>query len=351
MIGNGQGQKVEGSSTGIQAGRDINIGISIPEVMAIIAQNIQIHTEAARQLVNERLNEFESRLTEKFSTGNTEAISSFSDPDMQAALLDAQKAYARSDSEDLHVILTDLIYQRANKSSRSRAAIALNDAISISTKLTLTDFSNLAFIFYVLNVGHSGESSTELISNKFRTHMLPLIKNVDFSDDALEYLHGHGLLLTGPGDLNLTPRPLAHVLKNKYPEVFNLGFTMEELTALSPHIAILNGTGIIASSRFGDGKFYICRSKHGLDSLSEKLAPLTGLGEKYNSACLERLVDDSALTDEVSKIFPEFREVCRIYDGSRVGVTRLSATAKAIAHAYLVKETGLVGELEIWIRS
>ncbi|SIS57102.1 LPO_1073/Vpar_1526 family protein [Phaeovulum vinaykumarii] len=350
MIGKGQEQKVAENSTAMQAARDIIVGPSLSEVMTIVSQSIQFYTEAAKSLVNERLNEFEKRLEEKIARGDTAALEVFADPDMQGALLDAQKAYVRSDSESLHGVLTDLIYQRASRRLTSRTSLALNDAIRKSANLTKVDFANLAFIFYVMDVGLIGNSATEFVSERFHSHLSPITDSLDFSMDALEYLESNGLLLSGPGNAALTPRPLAHVLKSKYPEAFNTGFDPEELNALHPNTALLRLTNSIAISPFDPQKVYVRVNEKGLDNMAGALPGLEGFGAKYKAACQGRLVDNASFVAEVSKVFPDFSLLCSRYDESRVGVTRLSLTGKAIGHAYLCKETSFLGDLEIWIK-
>jgi hypothetical protein len=350
MIGNGQGQKVGENATAIQAGGDVNIGASVSEVMSIVSQSIQVYTDAARAQVNDRLAEFEARLTDKFCKGNPASVSALADPDMQGALLDAQKAYARSASTDLHSVLTDLVYKRANESGSSRIALVLNDAISKSNKLTKVDLANLAFIFYVMNVGVIGNCSTDFISLRLRSHLEPLLPYLDFSTEALEYLHSQGLLLIGPADVNLNPHPLATVLKTKYAEAFNSGFTMEEIEALHPSIAVLRLSKSIQPSKFDSSKFYIPINEAGINKMAITLEGLAGLGEKYRLACRKRLVADEVMIEEVNKYFPDFHHLCKIYGESRVGVTKLSSTAISIAHAYLSKESPFSGELSIWIK-
>src|ERR1700709_2560740 len=89
----------------IQSARDtiINAGISANDMRAImetLAAQIPTFTAMARDIVNERLQDFEEKVLQKFSTAsqsvNPEA---FKDPDFQYLLNRAQNAYARSGEE------------------------------------------------------------------------------------------------------------------------------------------------------------------------------------------------------------------------------------------------------------
>ncbi|MCA1286259.1 LPO_1073/Vpar_1526 family protein [Salipiger bermudensis] len=344
-------QKVGEHAVALQAQRDINVGASISEVMDVVAQSIQVYTEVARAHVNDRLAELEKKLTEKFSVGDPGAVKSLADPDVQGALYEAQKAYVRSDDSELHNVLTDLVYRRAVQERRDRIALAINDAIEKSSMLTRVDFANLALIFFLGHVRLRGKLAPSLVAASLKQHLSPLLSDVDFSEDSMNYLYSRGVLLGPPSDTSYQAKSLARRLVACYPEIYNEGFQLDEIESFHPDVGKLLEYGILWRSPFSEGAHFIALSDDAIDELAERDQSLSGLREAYVAQAKKRLVRPEHVISETDKKFAGFSELCANFDGSPMSLVGLSSTGIAIAHSYLVKEASFSGDLKTWIRA
>ncbi|SDZ62799.1 hypothetical protein SAMN05444004_1443 [Jannaschia faecimaris] len=96
--------------------------------------------------MEERLEKFRNNLIKGFSENGTGKIEAFSDPDFQGALLDAQKAVARSGDESLENVLVELVRKRSTCEKRDRLCLTLNDAISKVGSIPEPDLNALSLI-------------------------------------------------------------------------------------------------------------------------------------------------------------------------------------------------------------
>ncbi len=349
MTNDKQTQRASGQSVAIQANSDVNIGVDAKEVMQIVSQGLQIHTAAARAHVDDRLDEFEKRILEKLATAPQEATESFASPDMQGALFDAQKAYVRSDSEELHLVLADLILRKAQETKRNRTSLAINDAITKSAFLTKTDFATITFLFYILNVGITGKITVKSIAQRFEKHLEPVWQDIDLQQDTLDYLFSQGLILSDTGSQVARSNPLGMVLANKFSEALNTGFTIDELGEFTPDLQLLNRMNLIEHSEFDKEKFYIKQTEKGLDRLFAKNPVFSDFGAKYKAASKKKALKAKDAIDALAQYYPDIEHMRAKYDVSNAGLARLSPAGFAIAHSYLSSVSAFDGALSLWI--
>lgn len=349
MTNSKQNQKATHNATAIQAQGDVHIGPSISEIMEIVSASIQVHTAAARQLVNDRLNDFEKRLTEKIAAGDPKSIQSFSDPDMQSALLDAQKNYVRSNSVDLHNVLTDLIYRKTLEDKQNRISLIINDAIIKSKNLTKVDFSTLALSFILTKVVFSGVITPAAARKNTIKYIAPLLKNLSESSPELEHLCSLGLFLGNPNDSILKPHPLSDLLARRDPGAFNKGFRIDTLQNNISQFDELQKRKLILESDFAKGQYYIAQSPDKLDEATAAKPQEDRDGFRYKKMCEANLIDSATIRDFLSNEIPNYDMLSQAYDRSRLGVLNLTPTGIAIGHSYIAKETGFSGPLNVWI--
>ena len=305
-------------------------------------------SDVARNIVEERLANFELKLVEKFSE-NPGATQSFADPDFQGALHTAKQAYARSSSEDLNKVLADLVYRRALEKDRNRISLIVNDAIGRCASLSVTDFSTLSTLFYLLQTSVKGLATVDSISERFSSHLGPIMGNTDLNEFTLNYLHAQGLFLVGPSDKGSRPYTLQHVIKTRFCGAFNTGFTEEEILSFPGIQKVGLKNRIVQPCKFDSQKYVLSVSITGLEDLKNKRTAFSGLSKQYAEACHKRLVDDTLVDSAMSTSFPQFSELAQKYMASRSGVAILSPVGIAIAHSFLAQNTSFSGDLSIWL--
>lgn len=152
-------QVQRGGEHQIQAGRDIvqfiHEGPSLEVVKEIIESREALlrkeFTEEARDLLDDRIGRLETKLLSRFSEA-PQTLSTFSDPDFQFNILEAQRSAARSDSEDDLDLLVDLLRQRAEHPATPRLKMATRKALDIVGQLDEPTLRSLTLTWYLLGL-------------------------------------------------------------------------------------------------------------------------------------------------------------------------------------------------------
>src|SRR5229473_350490 len=146
-----QDQDVRGGSLAVQSGRDtvIQHGLSpaqMKEIMEAIASQLPGYAAVAREIVDERLRDFEQRVIGRFADTSSTRSEAFKDPDFQHVVIRAQNAYARSGDEQVRETLVDLIARRSMETDRTRLLLSLDEAVEKAALLTKNEFAELSFV-------------------------------------------------------------------------------------------------------------------------------------------------------------------------------------------------------------
>ena len=146
-----QKQSAGEGSTAIQAARDVTInnGVSIAqmsEIITALSAHVERLSATAKELIEDRLSQFRTEIVTRFANDTSTKIEAFSDPDFQASILDAQRAFARSGDSNLQSVLTDLIAQRSKQPARNRITLTLNDAITKAGSIPKADLNALSLM-------------------------------------------------------------------------------------------------------------------------------------------------------------------------------------------------------------
>lgn len=146
------------SSDNYQAGGDITVnqGMSYIEVkdvaMSIFESNFYKLSEKAATIATQRAEEVVDAFLVKIKGMENKfpnVIDKIENPDVQYALINAQKQYARSGDQNALKILTDLLANRLISEEESLKSIVLNEAIEVISKLTTNQISILTTLFLV----------------------------------------------------------------------------------------------------------------------------------------------------------------------------------------------------------
>lgn len=156
LLGDTQSQEVSENSIAIQAGRDLNIGLSYRDVKDIctdlIEANYPILREEARQVSMQYVEEFGGKLFERLQLEEIENTQEkLKDPDVQAAITTSVIHVARMTEKSHQEILCELLAEKI-KNKEDETNLLLNDAIEVMTKITKNQLLYIVFIHCLRNI-------------------------------------------------------------------------------------------------------------------------------------------------------------------------------------------------------
>jgi hypothetical protein len=155
MLGDKQQQSTEAGSTGLQAGRDINIhGLSVSEVRELcvifLRDNFPQLREEARRTAEEHVRAFASTLENRLvNDAASVVLEKFREPDVQAAINDAVQASARKGNGANPHILSTLISERVARQTNDFKDMVLSEAVHVVPRLTGQQIALLSFVHSV----------------------------------------------------------------------------------------------------------------------------------------------------------------------------------------------------------
>ena len=228
-----QNQKSGDNSLNVQSTGDVSIhtGITFSDArdiaLDVYKQNAMECVGVAQEEAMRRVNLFASELLTKMESEFKEGVESFSNPDMQALLLDAQTAYARSGEEEKKNVLIDLVLERSKNAGAPKLKDAiLNEAVKVAAKLTQNQLKILTATFLTR---HTVSYSANL--EEFKTQVLdgliPFIEDVDNGELNYRHLEYMGCLSVQVGRVDFFNK-----LGEKYTAFFTKGFEAIELEKL-----------------------------------------------------------------------------------------------------------------------
>lgn len=142
-------------STNIQGRKVIvyNQGLEYDQVrqiaLDVFKANFYELSETAKATAIERAEELVNNLLSKLQDEAAETIDKFQYPDVQYAVINAQKQFARSGKKESLNLLTDLLKDRFLMEEGSLKAIVLNEAIETLPKITINQIKTMCAIFLV----------------------------------------------------------------------------------------------------------------------------------------------------------------------------------------------------------
>jgi hypothetical protein len=158
MLGDKQQQTTEGSSTAIQAGRDVTIhGLSVSEVRELcvlfLRNNFPELREEARRTAEEHVRAFAATLENRLVNDSASIVlEKFREPDVQAAINDAVQASARKGNGANPHILSTLISERVARQTNDFKDMVLSEAVQVVPRLTGPQIALLSFVHFARSV-------------------------------------------------------------------------------------------------------------------------------------------------------------------------------------------------------
>ena len=195
------------TSENYQAGGDITVnqGLSYSDVkdvaMSIFESNFYKLSDAAATIATKRAEEMVETLLDKINKLEKDypnIVSKIENPDVQYAVVNAQKQYARSGNQNMLNVLSDLLANRFLSDEESLKSIVLNEAIEVITKLTINQINIITTIFIVKNVQMNSASKFIEVLSSIMPHQI-----IETGESLSLYDH---LMYTGAASSDLTSR-------------------------------------------------------------------------------------------------------------------------------------------------
>ncbi|GHC95157.1 LPO_1073/Vpar_1526 family protein [Novosphingobium pokkalii] len=346
-----QDQRVAEGATAIQSQRDtiVNQGLSSNDFRSIVESlfdQMPKFIETALTAMDVRLNAFEDSLIKRFDHDATAKREAFSDPDFLHIVIEAQRAYARTGDPETHGTLVDLIAKRSSEDTRSRRAFAINEAITVVSRLTKNDMSELAFAFYARHTKNPAINDLSSFCANLNAYIYELLDDLETDRDSYEYLVSQRCTAISALEISLLD-----IWRQVYPGLFMKGFSAEEVDKIvedsTPDVKFL-----LTPSEFDPS-----RRRPRAISLEELLSiyRTPSVSEEHVrriwSQAIASLADDDAIVQKLKPECPRIEEVIYKWNSSSLKSLDLTTIGKVIGHARLTQiPTFENADLSIWIK-
>jgi len=344
-----QDQKSSEGSFAIQSGHDtiVQTGLSAKDMQLIldaIGSNIRQQLTFSKETVDARLNDFETRLTERFTQLESSHIEAFRDPDFRYVVGRAQMEYARSGDEEICKSLIDLIARRSMETSRTRLSLTLNDAVEKAAFMTKNEFAELSICFIVRYTQRMVENLAGFAGHLNAT-VIPFLDDISLENSSYLYLESHSCIRIDIGSLDLRKAFI-----NGYGGLFSKGFERDRLEAHleqdqknnldSILMPCLNDENKLQFNALNKSEFLKKTTEFGLSN--DTLDKVWKMFEGTFWAKVE-------IIERLSPAVPRIADIFRVWE--ETPLKNLSLTSVGIALGYAnVARRGLPAELSIWIK-
>ncbi|QTC41528.1 hypothetical protein I7V34_21180 [Bacillus sp. V3] len=211
MLRNKQDQQGGDYSTNVQAGNNVHLqqnkyGLSYSEVkevaLDIFDANFSKLALAAQEVAKKRAEEVTTAFLDELQQKAPEAMDSMKEPDMQYALLMAQKEYARTGDKNLSEVLVDILVERSKIQERSLLQIVLNESLEIVPKLTNVQLNTLSLIFIIKYSINHNVCSFDSLKSYLKNTIAPFIDDLTTTHSHFQHLEYAGCGTISIGETN-----------------------------------------------------------------------------------------------------------------------------------------------------
>ncbi|MEU3293433.1 LPO_1073/Vpar_1526 family protein [Streptomyces longwoodensis] len=329
-----QRQKAGDGAALLQA-KEIRIGVGVEDVeyiskkmaMEVLSQFSQDAYEVMRQ----RVEEFAQAYIGQLASDTPAAVGNLKDPGVQAAILDAESAYAKSGDEELGSLLVDILTKRTKTMERGVHQLALNEALNTSQKLTTRQYALLSLIFIIRYV-QLGASSIEGLHSKWRSILGPLVADLKISTSNTDVQH---LLATGCLSLLPLRRAVHECLLDTYSAFFALGFPPDDTVMKQ----VTNPSFFQPCMRNAENLQVAALNLGELDAQMEAAET-----PEHERALLRNLLsanpmNGADISTEFAEVIPGMKEVVPAWDNTMLSQVALNSVGLVIAHSNIMRLT------------
>lgn len=308
-------------------------------IMQLSSANLIQMQGQAREIVDKRFEELATQFVNAAQLRRPGALESLRDPDVQYALLTAQRDYARSGSPALGDTLVDLLVARCVESTGSLRAIVLNEAINTVGRLTNTQLDLLTCSWVTTWLRQSELASLEDLAEWLRANLVPFV--LDAPTPAMAYNH---LMYCGCIQIGVLSEELGRVWGRTYPGLFGRSLVGNAIPE-----SLREVPGLFVSSaddpqllRFGPLEV------EAVEDVVQK-AGVPDLAGLASALLLESVRSADEVEQMVIELVPELTDFARRWRETPLGGIRLSTVGIALSHANWTRVVGDPAGLELWI--
>ena len=346
-----QDQRVAEGAIAIQSQRDtiVHQGISSEDVRTIVeslADQMPKLAATAAAVMEVRLKAFEESIMKRFDEDAATKRDAFSDPDFQHVVIEAQRAYARTGDMETHGTLVDLIAKRSSEGTGSRRAFAINEAITIISRLTRNEISELAFAFFSRSTQNNTVNNLTAFCAHLNTFIDELLDDLETDRQSYEYLVAQRCATISMGEIGLV-----EIWRKVYPALFMKGFSAEKVDKIvgetSPDVRSLLVPSVFNPACYQPRamSLEILLSIQRPPSVSEENV------QHIWAQAIADLADDAAIVQKLKPQCPRIEEVIDKWHSSPLKSLELTTIGQAIGHARLTQIPSFGNpDLSIWIK-
>jgi len=306
-------------------------------VIDLFKENFPKLREEAATIAMERAEEITDRFLGRLAEVHPEAISNARDPDMQMALLQVQREYARTGDKELGELLVDMLVDRTSQAGRSMRQLVLNEALNAAPRLTVAGIDILSIIWLVRNVRHGARNLQEL-HDALRRNLAPFA-GVQASFTELRHLEYAGCV-----SLGIEQNDIIETTRLMYLGIFTNGFSKYDPDIKGLPIDVL--TPCLRNPK----------RRVQLNMLNQQMLDelVTQFGLEDHKQRLRTLLNKGAMTlpeveQELLEAIPELRKIVDVWRSSLMKHADLTSVGTAIGHANWRRVTGGTQDIETWL--
>lgn len=335
-------------STNLQANTvNIHTGLTYSDVKEIACDVFEANFEKlaskAKQTAADRAAEIREEIINTLAKDNANP-DSFSQPEKQMALFEAQKTYALSGDETLRDTLVRTVIDLSKEPERSLKAIVLQEALKTLSTLTRPQLTTIGTVFMVRYVRWRTAETLEKLSDIFQVSGgagLGLYEPKEADFRHIEF--------SRCGSVELSAISFADILRHIYPGLVNAGFTLDEIKMRFKEVGIPFG-GIIQCLSDTD--------RLQVAALDDDVIDSNGITSNWTKDQInlmkqvlkERLMDENAIKSRVAQIGGAIAYLDGVWSQSNLKRLSLTSVGMAIGHSFVEGNGGQIADVSTWLQ-
>jgi hypothetical protein len=344
-----QDQKVAAGGTAIQSLGDTTIynGLGPDEIKAIVeglADQLPRMAAVASAIVDERLKSFKEEVIGRFDKDASAKREAFEDPDFIEVIADAQRGYARTGKADAHKTLIDLIAERSKQTSGERIAHVLNEAVSVTPRLTSSELSELALVFLMKSIRFNHLNNLEAFAVYHQSLFNDLLVNVETGNGSYNYLVAQRCASISIGGISLI-----ECWRKNYPGLFMVGMDRSHYHNLLGDL-VDNNRLFTRSLLTQDGLQINAMTKDTFDELAAENGLDSAVAKNVWDQAINNLGTDEQIISRLSALCPSLLVANAKWNESPLKNLDLTALGLAIGHTRMSQiPNAASADISIWI--
>lgn len=335
-------------STNIQVDTiHLSTGLSVADVKEIakdvFQSNFAVLTDTAKQIADDRARELREELMEALAADGRGKLDSFSQPEKQVALLDAQRAYALTGDEELKSSLVRTVLEISKEPERSLKSIVLQEALKVLPTLTSQQMKAIAATFVVRYVHFGAAGNLLALSKAYERCLGRKWSDIDPTDGDFRHIE-----YSRCGSIDIGEHSFIGIIKESYPGIVSAGFPAQELIDAFGQAGIPN-SGIMPCVNDPQKWQIAAIDNRVIDSKSKTHGWTEEQVSIAKKKLTENILDDEKLTQNIKSAGGTLAHVCEKWGSTAMKSLTLTSVGIAVAHSYVSGVDNSFIDLDIWL--